>query len=499
MLWFFIIIFFYAKIISEVCILFGEIKLTGDRPYYLQIKDYIKELIFSGMLQSNIKLPSTRELSHMMKVSRNTVLQALDFLEDEGFLYTVKGRGVYVSDVSVEYQNSCSINWRQKINGFAQMSEKFDIIKHEAKWGKGMISFKSIAPDDKLFDVEDIKRSFLNAISREGTGILNYGYAKGYKPLIDYLMKYMNHKGVNIEGKDILITNGFTEGFNIVLSALMVKGDKIICENPTHNTAIKIMRLHELDITGIKMKSDGIDTGELENAISQNPVKLAYIIPSYHNPTGIVMSPEKRIEVYKILQRYEIPLIEDGFNEELRFTGSHIAPIAALEGSGNNVIYTGSFSKIFCPGIRIGWILADAELISYLESIKRAENIHSSVLDQAILYEYLKGGNFEKYINKVRKIYREKYDWALKCAKEYIPCRKILGTGGLHIFIELDNINSRKLLDKCIKKDVIFTPGDIFYVDGSGQNTMRLGFSRVSFEDIEKGFRIIGDAAKEIG
>lgn len=498
MMWFFNIGFFYAKIIIEVCTLFGEIKLTGDRSYYLQIKDYIKEMIFNGMLQSNIKLPSTRELSNMMNVSRNTIMQALSYLEDEGFLYTVKGRGVYVSDVSVEYQNSCSIKWNEKINSFAQMSEKLDIVKHEPKWQKGMISFKSIAPDDNLFDVEEIRRSFLDAISKEGTRILNYGYAKGYRPLIEYLMKYMHHKGVNIEGKDILITNGFTEGFDIVLSALTVKGDKIICENPTHNTALKIMRLHGLAITGIKMNDDGIDTGELENAILKKQIKLAYIIPSYHNPTGIVMPPEKRIEVYKILQKYEIPLIEDGFNEELRFTGSHIAPIAALEGSGNNVIYTGSFSKIFCPGMRIGWILGDAELISYLESIKRAQNIHTSVLDQAILYEYLKGGNFEKYINKVRKIYREKYDWAVKCAKEYIPYNKILGVGGLHIFIELDRTNSRMLLDRCIKKGVIFTPGDIFYVDGGGQNTMRLGFSRVSCEDIEKGFKIIGDTIKDM-
>ena len=473
--------------------MFYDLKLNDTKPVYLQIKDYIKSMILSGMLQKDIKLPSTRELSSILNVSRNTVIEAYKYLEDEGFVYTVRGRGFYVSNVEINRQEKWNFNWSSKFNNYAKLSEELDIVKSEPVWEKGMISFKSIAPDSSYFDVEEVKKAFLNRMALEGDKLLNYGYAKGYKPLIEYLMKYMEGKGVAKEGKDILITNGFTEAFDILLSSLTNLGDKIICENPTHNTAIKIMKLHGLNIEGVELDDDGINLEKLENKITKD-IKLAYLIPSYHNPTGIVMPPEKRIKVFNIFKEYNVPIIEDGFNEELRYSGSHVAPIAALCGKGNSVIYIGSFSKVLFPGLRIGWIMADKDLISVLESVKRSRNIHTSFIDQAILFEYLNGGNFEKYIKRVRKIYKEKYEFAVKCAKKYIPNKKILGEGGLHIFLELnDEIDARDLLSECMKKGVIFMPGDIFYTDGRGKNTLRLGFSRNSVEEIEKGFKIIGN------
>ena len=478
--------------------MFYDLKLNDTKPVYLQIKDYIKSMILSGMLQKDIKLPSTRELSSILNVSRNTVIEAYKYLEDEGFVYTVRGRGFYVSNVEINRQDEWNFNWSSEFNSYAKLSEELDIVKSEPVWKRGMISFKSIAPDNSYFDVEEVKKAFLNRMALEGDKLLNYGYAKGYKPLIEYLMKYMEGKGVVKEGKDILITNGFTEAFDILLSSLTNSGDKIICENPTHNTAIKIMKLHGLNIEGVELDDDGINLEKLKNKITKD-TKLAYLIPSYHNPTGIIMPPEKRIEVFNIFKEYNVPIIEDGFNEELRYSGSHVAPIAALCGKGNGVIYIGSFSKVLFPGLRIGWIMADKDLISVLESVKRSRNIHTSFIDQAILFEYLNGGNFEKYIKRVRKIYKEKYEWAVKCAKKYIPNKKVLGEGGLHIFLELsDEIDTRDVLSECMKKGVIFMPGDIFYTDGRGKNTLRLGFSRNSIEEIEKGFKIIGNVVKNM-
>jgi DNA-binding transcriptional MocR family regulator len=477
--------------------MFIDIKLNKNTPVYIQIKDYIKNMILRGMLRGGEKLPSTRDMSSILKVSRNTIIYAYEYLEDEGFINIKKGRGAFVSDIQINNQEKWNIDWSYIINDLAKTSEKLDIIKHEVKWKKGMISFKSIAPDENLFDVEELKRAFLNRISIEGEKILNYGYAQGYKPLIEYLLKYMKNKGVDVENKDILITNGFTEGFDLTLSCLTNKGEKVLCENPTHNTAIKIMKLHGLDIIGVDMDEDGMNIDNLKEVLSIHKFKLCYLIPSYHNPTGIVMSSEKRVELYKSLSKYNIPIIEDGFNEELRYSGNHVSPIAALSGSGNSVIYIGSFSKILFPGIRIGWVLADKKLIGYLESLKRAKNIHTSSLDQGILYEYLQKGNFDKYIKRIRRFYKEKYEFAVECAKKYIPSEELLGEGGLHIFIKLKDINARKVLEKCYKKGVIFTPGDVFYTDHKGDDTLRLGFARVSKEEIERGFKIIGESIKE--
>ena len=192
------------------------------------------------------------------------------------------------------------------------------------------------------------------------------------------------------------------------------------------------------------------------------------------------------------MKKYSIPIIEDGFNEELLYSSSHIFPLSSFDTSGNGVIYIGSFSKILFPGMRIGWIYADKKIINRLISVKRCRNIHTSFLDQGVLFDYLNSGKFEKYIKKIRKVYGEKFSVARKCVEKYIDNEYILGDGGLHIFIKLKGIDARELLDRCYNKKVIFMPGDIFFTDNNGYDTLRLGLSRLSLEDIEKGMKIIG-------
>ncbi|AAK81573.1 GntR family transcriptional regulator/MocR family aminotransferase [Clostridium acetobutylicum] len=475
-----------------------NLKFTSKTHKKIQIENYIKNLIETGILQKNEKLPSTREMSLLLDVSRNTIIDVYETLTNEGYTDTIKGKGTFISDKKIISKESHHLPWIEFINTHALDAASLDTTKHELRGTDDIIPFDSISPNKNLFDIDEIKRDFLNIISIEGNNILNYGYAKGYKPLIDYLKIYMKHKGVNIDNKDILITNGFTEGFNIVLSTITEKGDTIFCENPTHNTSLKIMKLHNLNIKGIDMDDDGINIDSLKDELEKELPKAVFLIPTYHNPTSIVMSPEKRLKAIDILNSFNVPIIEDGFNEELRYSNSNITSLAALNSSNNNVIYIGSLSKILFPGMRIGWIMADKELIDYLESVKRSINIHTSFLDQAILYEYLRGENFSKYVRKAKKYYKNKYELTMKYAKKYIPYAKIWGEGGLHIFVQVEGIHSRELLANCYKKGVAFTPGDIFYTDDKGYNTFRIGFSRASEAQIKKGFEIISKAISEL-
>ncbi|MEF7441396.1 PLP-dependent aminotransferase family protein [Paenibacillus lautus] len=480
-----------------------DFKLANDRPAYIQVKDYMKRLMTTGALQADQKLPSTRELSALFRVGRNTVLSAYADLEDEGYIYAVKGQGHFVSPsisgASAQPEGK-RLDWGPRLNEYARLAEANDLMKHGIRAEKGSISFTSIAPDEKLFDLPNVKRAFLDRMSLEGDILLNYGYAKGYKPLIDYLLRYMENKGVNIQGKDMLITSGFTEGLSLVLSALNQGHGRILCENPTHHTAIKNFKMHGYAITGVEMEQDGISLTGLARELSERSYDMAYLVPSYHNPTGIVMSHQKRLEALRLLNEHEIPVIEDGFNEELRYSGSHIAPLVACAGVENNgVIYLGSFSKILFPGLRVGWVLADKTLIHYLESVKRARSIHTSTLDQSLLFQYLYNGNFEKYLKRAKAEYKRKYELAIRCCEEWIPMERLSGDGGLHLFVEFGpDFRTRELLEACSTQGVVFTPGDIFYTDGGGHHTMRLGFSRVSDENIEKGIRIIGETARKL-
>lgn len=491
--------------------MFQDFKIVGDRPVAIQVKEYVKRLIIKGALQADQKLPSTREASGLLRVSRNTIIAAYEGLEDDGFTYAIPGKGSYVAAMAnqsaadnrgADGSAAWQIDWKARMNEYAVSAVELDMMKQGIRANKGTISFTSIAPDERLFDLKDVRRAFLDRMAIEGQVLLNYGYAKGYKPLIEYLMRYMENKGVDISGKDLLITGGFTEGFDIVLSALRPSARRgaAICENPTHHTAIKNLRLQGFEITGIPMERDGINVELLEAVLQKqtNRFDLAYLTPSYHNPTGIVMSPAKRMAVMKLMMRYEIPVIEDGFNEELRYSGAHVAPLIATAGQGNGVIYIGSFSKVLFPGLRVGWVLGDRALIDALESIKRARTIHTSTVDQSILYQYLLNGNFDKYVKKARTEYKRKYELTKACCEAHLPEAQLTGDGGLHLFLTFPaGVDTRQLLEACTEQGVIFTPGDRFFIqEGEGTNTLRLGFSRVTDENIERGIQIIGEQAR---
>lgn len=473
--------------------IFSSIVFNDEEPIYIQIENYIKNMIQNNMVAINGKLPATRELSKILGVSRNSVITAYENLEIEGILYTIKGKGTFIAAKESVDTQGWMVQWSEKVNHYGKLAEELDIVKSEIPWQKNFISFKSISPDGELFDIDEFKKSFLNRISIEGHKLLNYGYAQGYKPLIDYLLGYMENKGIERSNKDIIITNGFTEGLEMILTAYTNPGDTIVCENPTHNTSIKIMKVLGLNIVGVKMNEDGIDVDVLEDKLKGGRVKFGYLTPSYHNPTGIVMKGEKRFKVYSLFKKYNVPIIEDGFNEELLYNSTHISPIAALDKGGSGVVYIGSFSKILFPGIRVGWIFGDKKVIDVLESVKRCKNIHTSFLDQGILYEYLNSGSFEKHVKKVRKSYKERYEFAVKCINKYINPDFIWGEGALHIYIGIKGIDSRELLNRCLKRNVIFTPGDIFEVDNSINNTLRLGLSRLTLKEIEEGIKIIGE------
>ena len=275
---------------------------------------------------------------------------------------------------------------------------------------------------------------------------------------------------------------------------MTVPGDVILCEEPTHNTALKIMKAHNLKIVQIRMDNEGLDLNELQTALEKYNPKFGYLIPSYNNPTGIVTKTSRRKSIYDLFCKYFIPIIEDGFNEELLYSSSPIEPLASLCGEGNGVIYIGSLSKILFPGLRIGWILADKKLIDVLESVKRGRTIHCSFLDQSAFYYYLKSGAFQRYVKNVRKYYKDKFELVMDNLNKYVDYKMVTGEGGLHVFVILDEkINSRELLELCYRDNVLFMPGDIFYSDSSkGHNTLRIGFGRVKDEDIIKGLKIIG-------
>ncbi len=474
---------------------------TSRKPKYLSLRDELRRMILSGDIPSGSRLPASRELARMLKISRNTVEEAYRYLEEDGLAEIRPGRGVFAAE-GIEQaidDNVPTMNWQGRVSPqIADMVHYRDSVGRVNHGPRDIISFTSLAPDHNLFAADAFRKCLNDIMVNEGSVLLNYGYVRGYEPLRQYLLKYLRDKGIDTEDHELLIVNGFRQGLELIVRTLVKAGDKVICESPTYNGALGVFLSAGAEIVGIDMDEEGIEADALEKAIKEDDPSLIYVVPTYQNPTGQNMSMTRRRQVLQLAQKYGVPLLEDGFNEELRFAGAAHAPIKAMD-AGNHVIYAGSYSKILFPGLRVGWVLAPKAIGRYLYHEKFSEDIHTGLLHQAGLYEFLSRGYFEKHLRYCRKIYKERMNAMSQSLRTHLGdvAHWKEGSGGFCIWLELDlSVDTRKLLEKALEYGVMYVPGDTFYADGRGKNCIRLGFSRLTPDKIEQGIKALANLIK---
>lgn len=245
-------------------------------------------------------------------------------------------------------------------------------------------------------------------MTNEGSVLLAYGYTRGYEPFRAFVRDYLVGKGLRMDGQEILITNGFRQAAGLVVETLVSPGDAVAVEAPTYNGFLGILRARGARALPVDCDGEGVRLADLARALDAG-ARLVYLIPTYHNPTGRNMSLQRRQEVLALCRARGVPLLEDGFNEELRFRGECHPAIKALAGS-EDVIYAGSFSKVLFPGLRVGWVAAPAALTRYLVHEKYNQDIHTPPLLQAALRQYCLDGSLDRHIKRVRGLYRERLD-----------------------------------------------------------------------------------------
>ena len=233
------------------------------------------------------------------------------------------------------------------------------------------------------------------------------------------------------------------------------------------------------------------------------------MLPNFQNPTGVTLAVERRQALIEMADRYGVPIIEDDPYGQLRFEGSHLPSVVALDGqfreSGNspyrgNVIYLSTFSKTLSPGIRLAWVVAPQEVIRKLVQAKQGADLHTATFNQMVAYEVSRGGFLDRHVWMIRRVYGERLDVMLEAMEEFFPdgCHWTRPKGGLFLWgILPENMQTRKVLEKAIEKKVAFVPGDCFYARGGGENTMRLNFSFSSPEVIRLGIERLGNVIRE--
>lgn len=361
-----------------------------------------------------------------------------------------------------------------------------------------IISFAGGLPNPKFFPVKEIANASLHVLEENGKDVLQYSTTEGYLPLREYIAgRYRKKKGLQVDPDEIVITNGSQQGIDLIGKVFLDKGDQIVIERPGYLGAIQAFSMYEPIFQPIPLLDDGIDHELLERAFTRKRIKLFYAVPNFQNPSGITYSRQRRRDVANILKKHNAICVEDDPYGELRFIGEDLPSIRAYH--EDNTILLGSFSKIIAPGLRLGWVCAKKDIMERIIVAKQASDLHSNYLSQRIIYHYLIDNDIDHHILKIRDAYKKRRDLMVSMIAEYFP-EEINYTkpeGGMFLWITLPKgVSSLDLVDRARQNNVAFVPGSAFYVDGGGNNTLRLNFSNSDEEKIEEGMKQLAKSIK---
>jgi len=349
--------------------------------------------------------------------------------------------------------------------------------------------------------VEALKEAAISVLEEEGRQTLQYSTTEGFVPLRQKIADRMNNKfGTAVTYEEILITSGSQQGLDFSAKAFLNADDVALCECPTYLGAINAFNAYRPKLVEVPTDEYGIVPEELEKIINTTEnVKMIYVIPDFQNPTGKTWTLERRIKFMEVVNKYEIPVIEDNPYGELRFEGEILPSLKSMDPKGL-VIFLGTFSKILTPGLRIGWIAADKEILERYISIKQSADLHTSNLDQRIISRFMDANDLDANVEKIKKLYKKRLNIMIKTMEEEFPegVKFTYPQGGLFTWVELPSyMNARDLLVKSLENDVAFVPGGAFYPAGNKENAMRLNYSNMSEERIVEGIKRLAKVIKE--
>lgn len=443
-----------------------------------QIYHALKEAVLLGTIKPGEKLPSTRELSKDLNVARNVVVESFEQLIAEGYAYTKKGSGTFI----------CTGLQLKRVNGITPRK----LTPPEKNTSKDIISFRTGIPDLAAIPMKKWAQTYHRIAFDITPSQLDYQDSFGDYELRTQISLYLNRaRGAHAFPENIMITNGAAQSFSL-LSQLFSKTDYALVENPLSHGI-----LHTLGANGIKMSPINVDSqGMVTSELPDFPPKLIFTTPSHQFPTGVVLPAGRRIELIKYAQRLGSYIVEDDYDSEFRFDGSPIQSMQYLD--PERVIYVGTFSKTLMPALRIGYMVLPTALCKKMKRIKFVADLHSPILEQLTLAEFLKAGHFEQHIRKMRKLYVKKRNHLVNCLKDSFGKRvQITGAEtGLHLVASFDGVYFDKAMIGKIKENGIeIAPVNQHYLlletQSQYDHSLIFGYGNMTIDEIEQGIKTL--------
>ena len=380
-----------------------------------------------------------------------------------------------------------------------QASEIRELLKLTAQ--PDIISFAGGLPAPELFPVEEIAKVSHDLVLKEGRQLLQYATTEGRPTLRAKIAKRMADKyNTKVDPDDILITTGSQQCLDFVGKLFLDPDDVVLCESPSYLGALNAFNAYQPKFVEVPTDNGGLIPEELDKILETTPnCKFIYVIPDFQNPTGRTWSMERRQKFMEVVNKHKLPVVEDNPYGELRYEGEILPSLKSLDTKGL-VMFLGTFSKIFCPGLRLGWVAAEHSLLTEFVKIKQSADLHTSNFDQGVADAYMDAYDLDEHVKEIVALYKHRRDLILKSMEEYFPA----GTewthpeGGLFLWLTFpEGVSARKVFTKCIEMKVAGVIGDAFYPNQKTDRSMRINYSNMPDDRIVEGIKRMAKAIEE--
>lgn len=457
-------------------------------PLYVRLAQSVQDLILKGEIIDGDKLPTIRELAQALKLNNSTVTSAYRYLEDQGFVYTKVGSGTYCLPENRIVKDELDI--------LPGLNIKMELPE-------GGIDLAGNTPGQELFPVQSFNLAIKQVLDTDGSSAFAYQESEGFFGLRETLCEFSKYNyGIHNKVENIIITSGAQQAMDLISKVLILPGDTVFAENPSYIGARSIFKMRGAKIVGIPVDKDGINVALVEYYAKRYKPRLLYTMPIYQTPTGVCMSKQKRSELLRLSVKYDFYIIEDDILSDLNLDDDKLLPLKS-EDVHDRVIYIKSFSKMLMPGIRTGYIIAPNAMINSIISAKYTTDISTSGLMQRALSIYLKSGNWESYILKLKDVCKQRCDSLVSFKKTFqqIDLTYSLPKGGLGVWVRLpDNLNDMQIYYKCLEKKVLTVPGSSFYISPmfNSEKFLRLSYATPNVNNLETGLEALYQSVREV-
>lgn len=480
---------------------------NDENTLFYQVYSQITELIDNGTLGAGDRLPATRQLARTIGVNRTTVIRVYEELWSQGYIESRPGAYTTVrkrKPISL-MKDEDKVDNQQKVNIFSDnLHLPYDLMIHyienEVDIEKGKINFLQLAPDKRLLDKKKLNAGMRDVLNETKNKPFDFPHARGYQPLRQEIIRHMKLHSIYAEDKNVLVTNGSLQSFQLILQVFSKPGDYIAIESPTHSIILLFIKIFHLKVVEIPITDEGMDLTVLRSAIGKMPLRFIYTMPTYQNPTGKSLTQKNREELLQICEGKDCIILEDSIEEEMSYIGKAYLPVKSIDHRGQ-VIYLGSFAKILAPGIRVGWIIGSVECIKKLTVVKSIFEISSSSINQLFLYNFLNTGAFELHMRKVMRVARKRMKVAVNSIRKYISADKIEWTeptGGYLIWVKLLTRRMENIENHFSDYGVMVHNGKYFFTKEQPWNYIRICISQANESEIEEGIKKMAEAIEAI-